>query len=200
MFKKQILPAAAAMLLTFSASASVDHYTIDPSHTYPSFQAAHIGGISFWRGKFDKTSGTVTLDRVAKSGSINITVDTTSIDFGLEKMNEHARSPELFDTTKFPTAIYKSTKIKFDGETPVEVEGEFTLHGVTKPLTLKVNAFKCIISPFTKKEVCGADVSAELDRSDYGISYGLPQPIPTGKVTLAIQVEANKDDKPGPQN
>jgi polyisoprenoid-binding protein YceI len=140
------------------------------------------------------------LDRAAKSGSINITVDTTSIDFGLEKMNEHARSPELFDTAKFPTAVYKSTKIKFDGETPVEVEGEFTLHGVTKPLTLKVNAFKCIISPFTKKEVCGADVSAELDRSDYGISYGLPQPIPTGKVTLAIQVEANKDDKPGPQN
>lgn len=200
MLKRYLVPAVASALCAFSAHAAVDHYTIDPSHTYPSFQAPHIAGISLWRGKFDRTSGTITLDRSNKTGTIDITVDTTSIDFGLAEMNEHARSPKLFDVAKYPTATFKSKNLKFDGDKLVEVVGDFTLHGVTKPLTLKVNSFKCIISPFTKKEVCGADASAEFDRADYGIAYGLPEPIQSGKVELQIQVEANKDDKPGPQS
>jgi len=197
MFKKLLI--SAALLVAFSASAALDHYTIDPTHTYPSFQAPHIGGISFWRGKFDKSSGTVSLDREAKTGSIEIVIDTTSIDFGLDKLNEHARSPDFFDVAKYPTATYKSTKIIFEGDKPVAVEGDLTLHGVTKAVPLKLNSFACITHPFLKKEVCGADASAELDRGDFGISYGIGKAIPTGKVTLQIQVEAIKDDKPGPQ-
>lgn len=196
---KKSLLAASLLLAAVSAQAAVDHYTIDPTHTYPSFQAPHIAGISFWRGKFDKSSGTVTLDREAKTGKIEITIDTASIDFGLDKMNEHARGPDFFDVAKYPTATYKSTKLIFEGDKPVAVEGELTLHGVTKPVPLKLNSFACIIHPFLKKEVCGADASAELDRTDFGISYGIPTAIPTGKVTLQIQVEALKDDKPGPQ-
>lgn len=190
---------SAALLATTGAGAAVDHYTIDPSHTYPSFQAPHIGGISFWRGKFNKSSGTVTLDREAKSGSIEITIDTASIDFGHDKMNEHAIGPDFFDVAKFPTATYKSTRIVFAGDKPVAVEGELTLHGVTRSVPLKINSFECIPHPFYKREVCGADASAELDRGDFGISYGIGKAIPTGKVTLQIQVEALKDEKPGPQ-
>lgn len=191
--------ATTALLLAFGAHAAADHYTIDPSHTYPSFQAPHIGGISFWRGKFNKSSGTVTLDREAKSGAIDITIDTSSIDFGHDKMNEHAKGPDMFDVAKYPTATYKSTKLVFDGDKPVGVEGNLTLHGVTRPVPLKINSFECIVHPMLKREVCGADASAEFDRGDFGISYGLPKPIPSGKVTLQIQVEAIKDEKPGPQ-
>jgi polyisoprenoid-binding protein YceI len=191
---------ALASLAAFGAQAAVDHYTIDPSHTYPSFQAPHIAGISFWRGKFDRSSGTVTLDRAAKTGSLDITIDTSSIDFGHEKMNAHAKGADFFDVAKFPTATYKAKSIQFDGDTPVSVPGELTLHGVTRAVPLKINSFKCIVHPMLKKEVCGADASAEIDRTDFGISYGVPQPIPSGKVTLQIQVEALKDDAPGPQN
>jgi polyisoprenoid-binding protein YceI len=187
------LCAAFTVLLAFDAGAAVEHYTIDPNHTYPSFQAPHIAGISFWRGKFDRSSGTVTLDRAARTGSVNITIDTTSIDFGHEKMNTHAKSAEMFDVEKFPTASYQSSSIDFDGDTPVSVHGSLTLHGVTKPVVLKIASFKCIVHPVFKREVCGADASAEIDRSDFGIGYGVPASIPTGKVTLAIQVEALKD-------
>ena len=182
-----------ALLLAFDASAAVEHYTIDPNHTYPSFQAPHMAGISFWRGKFARSRGTVTLDRAARTGSLDITIDTTSIDFGHEKMNNHAKSADMFDVEKFPTATYQSSSIDFEGDTPVGVHGSLTLHGVTKPVFLKIESFKCIMHPVFKREVCGADASAEIDRTDFGISFGVPQSIPTGRITLQIQVEALKD-------
>jgi polyisoprenoid-binding protein YceI len=182
-----------ALLLSFDASAAVEHYTIDPNHTYPSFEAPHMAGISFWRGKFDRSSGTVTLDRAARTGSVTITIDTSSIDFGHEKMNNHAKSADMFDVEKFPTATYQGTSIDFDGDSPVAIHGSLTLHGVTKPVDLKIASFKCVMHPVFKREVCGADASAEIDRTDFGISYGVPQSIPSGKVRLAIQVEAIKD-------
>ncbi len=172
-----------------SAFAAVDTYTIDPAHTYPSFAADHMG-ISVWRGKFEKTSGTVTLDRAAKTGSIDIHIDPSTIDFGMAKLNEHAKSPDMFDVAKFPDVTYKSTSIKFDGDKPVSVDGELTLHGVTKPVKLTINSFKCVPHPMLKREVCGADATAEFNRADFGISYGLPKFAP--EVKLAIQVEALK--------
>ena len=198
MLKKLLIPAV--LLFTFGAHTAVDHYTVDPAHTYPSFQAPHIGGISFWRGKFNKSSGTVTLDREAKTGAVDITIDTASINFGNDKLNEHAKSAEMFDVAKYPTAVYKGSKMTFNGDAPISVDGTLSLHGVTRPLTLTINEFKCIIHPLLKREVCGADASAEFDRGDFGISYALPKPIPSGKVTLQIQVEAVKDEAPGPQN
>ena len=186
------------MLASFDASAAAEHYTIDPNHTYPSFEAPHIGGISFWRGKFDRSSGTVTLDRAAKTGTVDITIDATSVDFGHEKMNIHAKGPDLFDVEKFPTASYRSSSIDFDGDTPVGVHGNLTLHGVTKPVFLTIASFKCIMHPMLKREVCGADAKAEIDRTDFGMTYGVGQGIPSGKVALAIQVEAFKDAAPPP--
>jgi polyisoprenoid-binding protein YceI len=177
-----------ALLATFGSAAFASTYTIEPSHTFPSFEADHRG-ISLWRGKFTKTSGSIELDRSAKKGSVDITVDTESVDFGHAKMNEHAKSEDIFNVPKFPNATYKG-KMKFKGDMPVAIEGEFTMMGVSKPLTLKINSFKCIIHPVLKKEVCGADASAEFKRSDFGLNYALPAFSP--KVKLAIQVEAIK--------
>ena len=185
---KCLIAATLATSASF-AFAAADTYQIDPGHTYPSFEADHMG-ISVWRGKFTKTSGTVVLDRVAKTGSVDITVDMNSVDFGHAKMNEHARKPDIFDVEKYPTATFKGDKIRFNGDTPVAVDGLFTLHGVTKPLTLTINKFKCIDHPMLKREVCGADASATFQRSDYGVNFGLPRFSP--EVKLAIQVEAVK--------
>lgn len=180
----------AAATATLAAAAPVT-YNIEPNHTYPSFEADHMGGLSILRGKFTKTSGTVTLDRAAKTGSVDITVDASSLDFGHAKLNEHAKGPDMFDVAKFPTATFKSKKMTFNGDVPATVEGDFTLHGVTKPLTLTINRFKCIEHPMFKKEACGADVSGNFKRDDFGIAYGMPKFSPD--VKLLIEVEAIKN-------
>jgi polyisoprenoid-binding protein YceI len=179
----------AALIAASAGSAMADTYNIDPNHTFPSFEADHMG-LSVWRGKFDKTSGTVQLDRAAKKGSLDIVIDASSIDFGLEALNAHARKPEMFNVEKFPQVTYKGTSMKFDGDKLVSVDGQLTLLGVTKPVTLTVTRFKCIMHPRLKREVCGADASAEFKRSDFGLSYGLPNFSP--EVKLEIQVEAIK--------
>jgi polyisoprenoid-binding protein YceI len=189
---KKISLAIAALMVGGSAFAAPVHYTIDPNHTFPSFEVPHIQSISMWRGKLTKTSGNVVLDREAKSGSVDITIQANSFDFGMAKLDEHVESDEMFDAKKFPTITYKADSIKFTGDAPSEIDGNLTMHGVTKPVALKINSFKCIMHPMLKKEVCGADASAELNRSDFGIDYGVKM---TGSPTvkLAIQVEALKD-------
>ncbi|WP_343728207.1 YceI family protein [Duganella sp.] len=185
--KLQIL--IAALLAASATSAIAATYNIDPTHTYPSFEADHMG-LSVWRGKFDKTSGTVTLDTAAKTGALDVKIDAASIDFGFDKMNSHAKGADMFNVEKFPTITYTSKSFKFDGDKLVAVDGELTMLGVTKPVALKVNKFKCIMHPRLKREVCGADASAEFKRSDFGLNYGLPNFSP--EVKLAIQIEAIK--------
>jgi polyisoprenoid-binding protein YceI len=180
-----------ALIAASAASAfAADTYTIEPNHTYPSFEADHMG-ISILRGKFTKTSGTIVLDRAAKTGSVDITIDANSLDFGHEKLNTHAKTADMFDVAQFPTATYKSNSITFKDGVPASVKGELTLHGVTKPVTLAINKFKCIEHPMLKREVCGADASATFSRADFGISYGLPRFAP--EVKLAIEIEAVKN-------
>jgi len=187
---KHIVAAAFAISAAGSALAA-DTYVIEPNHTFPSFEADHMGGLSIWRGKFTKTTGSITLDRKAKTGSVDITIDANTLDFGHAKMNEHAKGSDMFDAAKFPTATYKSQSITFKGDQPVEVNGDLTLHGVTKPVKLTINQFKCIQHPMFKREACGADASATFNRSDFGIDYGVQMGFnPT--VKLAIQVEALK--------
>jgi len=186
---RMIIACTAAAFSAASAAAPVT-YVIDPAHTYPSFEADHFGGLSVWRGKFDTTGGKVVYDKDAKAGTIEVTVDMSSVDFGMAKMNEHAKSPDIFDVAQYPTATYVGKFTKFDGATPTEAEGTFTLHGVTKPLTLKINSFKCMINPMSKKEVCGADASATLNRSDYGVNYGEKFGFKQ-EVKLLIQVEGS---------
>jgi polyisoprenoid-binding protein YceI len=181
----------AMTLFCGTAGAAPELYNIDPNHTYPSFEADHMGGLSVWRGKFDHTTGTVLLDRSAGTGTIEVSVDTRSLDFGHERLNEHAKGPELFDVAKYPTATYKGQFSQFEADKPVEVRGELTLHGVTKPLTLTIKSFLCKTNPMSKKEVCGADATAAFDRSDFGIDFGKQMGF-RQEVKLAIQVEAIK--------
>jgi polyisoprenoid-binding protein YceI len=177
-----------SLLIGSAAIAAPVTYQIDPAHTYPSFEADHFGGVSVWRGKATKTSGSIVLDQAAKSGSVDITVDAGSIDFGHAKLNERAKSPELFDVAKYPTITYKGTLSGFKGDAPTEVDGQITMHGVTKPLKLTLNQFKCMQNPMLKKEVCGADASATLDRSQFGIDDGVKYGFKM-EVKLQIQVE-----------
>jgi polyisoprenoid-binding protein YceI len=187
--RKWILVAAVAGASVTAAAEPVS-YTFDTNHTYPSLEFPHMG-LSIWRGKFNSTTGKVTLDRAAKTGNVEVKVDTASIDFGLDNMNEHARDKDWLNVEKYPTMTYKG-KLKFDGDKPVAVDGELTLLGVTKPLELKINSFNCIQHPFYKKEACGADAQGELNRADYGMTQYTDNGM--GILTLKIQVEAIKDE------
>jgi polyisoprenoid-binding protein YceI len=185
---KIVLMAALPALLTGAALAEPVTYQVDPAHTYPSFEADHFGGVSTWRGKFTRSSGTIVIDREKGAGTVDITVDPASIDFGNPKLDEHVKSPEMLDVAKYPTATYKGRLTGFKNGVPTQVEGEFTLHGVTHPLQLTINSFKCVTFPFDKKEHCGADLSGTINRADYGVSYGDKYGFKMD-TRLAIQVE-----------
>jgi polyisoprenoid-binding protein YceI len=172
----------------FAAPAT---YNLDPGHTYPSFEADHMGGLSTWRGKVNENSGKVVLDRAAKTGTVEVTMKMDTIDFGHAKMNEHAVGAEIFDVAKFPTATYKGKITKFNGDVPAEVQGDLTLHGVTKPVTLTINKFLCKEHPVLKREVCGADASGSFKRSDFGVNFGEAYGF-NMDVKLQIQVEGVK--------
>ena len=146
-----------ALSASGAAAAATVTYDIDPDHTYPSFEADHMGGLSVWRGKFNKSSGKVTLDKAAGTGTVDITIDMASADFGQDALNEHARGADLFDVAKYPQATYKGKFEGFMDGAPSRVAGELTLHGVTHPVELKINSFKCMPHPMLKREVCGAD-------------------------------------------
>jgi polyisoprenoid-binding protein YceI len=181
--------ALASILATAAgtALAAPETYTVDPTHTFPSFETDHMG-LSIWRGKFNKSSGTIVYDKEGKAGTVDITIETTSVDTGQDTLNEHLNGERYLDTGKFPTATYKGKLVKFNGDSPTEVEGQFTLKGVTKPLTLKINKFGCKPHPMTKKYTCGADVSASFNRDDFGVPG-----MGAGETKLLISVEAGKN-------
>jgi polyisoprenoid-binding protein YceI len=183
--------ATAVSLATGAALAAPVTYNVDPGHTYPSFEADHMGGLSKLRGKFNSSSGKIVLDKEGKTGTVEINVDTSSLDFGHDKLNDHAKGADMFDVAKFPTATYKGKITKFDGAAPKEVQGELTLKGVTKPVTLTIGSFLCKMHPMQKKEVCGADASGTFNRADFGIDYGKNFGFDMN-VKLAIEVEALK--------
>ena len=179
--------------LSSAAFAAPVTYNVDPEHTYPSFEADHFGGMSVWRGKFNQNSGTVVFDQEAKSGTVDITIDASSFDSGHEKLNTHLKSgdPGMLDVAKFPTATYKGKLAKFKDGGPTEVQGELTLHGVTKPVTLTIRSFKCMTHPMKKKEFCGADAVGTINRDDFGVDFGKAFGFKMD-VKLAIQIEAYK--------
>lgn len=187
--KKTLLTASLALMIAAPAFAA-DSYTVDPRHTFPSFEINHLG-FSIQRGRFNTTSGKITLDPAAKSGSIEVTIDAGSISTGLADLEKHLRSDEFFDTANFPSITFTSKKLNFDGDRLVSADGDFTMHGVTKPLTLTLDLFRCGPHPMTKKPHCGADAIATLKRSDFGISKYVP--MVGDEVKIAIQVEADKD-------
>jgi polyisoprenoid-binding protein YceI len=176
--KKALL--AAALALPVAAYANPESYTLDPYHTFPQFEVDHLG-VSTMRGTFRKSSGKFTIDRAAKTGSVELSVETASIDTGdsdkgsrPRARDEHLRTADFFNVAEFPRMTFKSTGVKFAGDSPAEVAGQLTLLGVTKPLTLKVERWICKDNPMSKKPMCGGNASASLKRSDFGMKYGIP--------------------------
>ncbi|HEV8694209.1 MAG TPA: YceI family protein [Lysobacter sp.] len=178
----------AMMAVAGAASAAPVTYEIEPSHTYPSFEADHMG-MSLWRGKFNQTTGTVTLDREAAKGDIKVDIDLNSIDFGQEQLNDWARGKDFFDTAQHPQASYSGELSGFRNGAPTMVNGQLTLHGITKPVALKINSFKCQPHPMFKRDWCGADAYATFNREEFGLAAGKDWGFDMN-VVLRIQVEA----------
>src|SRR5436305_6121968 len=145
------------VLLAHGSVFAADSYTIDPSHTFPRFEINHFG-FSTHHGQFNKTSGKIVLDRAAKTGSVDISVATSSIGTGDPKLEEHLRSPDFFNAEKFPAMTFKSKAVRFNGDVPAAADGGLTLLGVTRPLTLSISKVVCGQHPFFKKEDCGAEI------------------------------------------
>lgn len=171
-------------------SAAQDVYVGDPSHTFAHFQTGHLG-IAWVHGRFNKTpTARITLDRAARQGSIDVVIDTASVDTGHEARDKHVRGPDYLDVEKFPTITFKSNALKFDGDTLVSAAGDLTIMGVTRPVELKVTMFRCIQHPANKRDVCGAEASTAIKRAEWGLKRGA-----TGigdDVRIVIQIEAYK--------
>lgn len=180
---------SAGVALTCTAVAAPVTYTADPDHTHPAFEVDHFGGLSVWRGFFKKTTGTIIMDKAAGTGSVDVDVDLTSGVMPQDALTAELPGDKFFQANKYPTAHYHGTLGGFVNGAPTTVSGELNLHGVTKPVNLKILSFKCMLHPFHKVEVCGADATGTFNRDDFGIDYGKAYGFNMG-VTLRIQVEA----------
>ena len=187
--KKHLVFVLAASL-SFAAVAAPETYLIEEKHTMPRFEYSHLG-YSTQSSRFDKTSGKIVLDRTAKTGSVEVTIDARSVNTGSALFNEHIQAAELFDTVMFPTITYKSRSLKFEGDKLVAVEGDLTIKGVTKPVALTITSFHCMPHPMLKKDACGANATAKIKRSEF--NAGKHAPYVGDDVTLIIPVEAVKE-------
>ncbi|MEQ1593004.1 MAG: YceI family protein [Thiobacillaceae bacterium] len=178
-----------AASLSAAALAAPATYIIDGTHTLPRFEYSHLG-YSIQLSRFDKTSGQIILDREAKTGSVDVSIDAKSVDTGYALFNEHIQGEDYFNTAKYPTITFKSSSLKFDGDKLVEVVGDLTVKGVTRPVTLTLSSFLCMPHPMLKKSACGATAVAHIKRSDFNM--GKNAPYVSDEVTLTIPVEAVK--------
>jgi polyisoprenoid-binding protein YceI len=188
--KRLALAAALVAALATAPAIAAETYSLDVHHTFPSFELNHLG-YSIQRGRFNKTSGRITLDAAAKKGSAEITIDTASIDTGFDKLEEHLRGEDFFNVAKFPTITFKGDKFTFEGDKVKSVAGNLTILGVTRPVTLTAAYFNCAEHPMAKKKACGGDFTATIKRTDFNMKYGVPAV--ADDVLLRIQVEALKD-------
>ena len=184
---KRLALFAALAAASVAAQAAPVTYTIDNSHTYPHFTYNHLG-FSNQTHKFDKTSGTVVLDRKTKTGSIDVTIDAASINTGYALFNEHIQAADYFDTATYPTITFKSSQMKFKGDQPESVAGDLTIKGVTRPVTLTITHFKCQPHPMLKVEACGANATTQVKRSEFNMGKNVP--FVSDEVTLTLAIEA----------
>lgn len=182
--------AAAATLATGIAQAETASYSIDPTHTFVTFEIGHFGA-AVNRGRFDKKEGSVQFDRAGKTGKVEISFDATSINTGTPAFDKHLQSADLFNAAQHPKISFVSDKFVFNGDKVSEVTGQLTLLGKTGPVTFKANQFNCYQSPMLKREVCGGDFEAVIDRSQWGMNYGVDWGF-AKNVRLVAQIEAVK--------
>jgi len=189
MINKKVLAASFVLLTGHLSSALAEEYAIDPAHTYPNFTIDHLG-FSTMHGRFNATKGKITIDMGKKTGSVEISIETASVDTGFKKRDDHLRSPDFFNANEFPEISFKSTKVTFNGDSKASVEGNITIKGVTKPITLAVDHIKCGEHPMNKKQVCGFNATTSLKRSDFGVKYGIPAI--GDDVNITLEAEAVK--------
>jgi len=180
------LVAAAAL----PAAAEQENFSIDPNHTFPAYEIGHFG-YSFQRGRFDRTAGKITLDTAAKKGSAYVTMDAASVSTGVPKLDENLQSEDFFDAAKYPQIIFASNDLVFDGDRVASANGTLAMHGVTRPVTFTLTYFHCGQHPMLKKKVCGADMTARIKRSEFGMSKYLS--VLADEVLLRVNVEAMSD-------
>ncbi|MEP6943968.1 MAG: YceI family protein [Betaproteobacteria bacterium] len=187
------LPAIAlALAIPLSAVAADETYVLDTAHSQPSFEVSHMG-FSIQHGVFTKGAvGKVTLDRAARKGTIDVSIDTSSVRSLTERLDAQMKGEDFLNIAKYPTMTFKSSNLTFDGDKVVAAEGELTLLGVTKPVTVKVANFICGEHPFNKKPLCGAEVTANIKRSEWGMKYGIPKAV-SDEVKITIPVEAYRE-------
>lgn len=180
---------ALATGLATPALAAPATYVIDPTHTFARFSYDHFG-LSTQLSRFDKTSGTIVLDKEAKAASVDVVIDTTSVDTGYATFNEHIQAPDFLDTAQFPTATFKSTKVDFAGDQPTAIHGNLTIKGITRPVTLTVKRYVNMPHPMLKKDAIGADATTVIKRSDFNASKYVPNV--GDEVTISVALEAVK--------
>jgi polyisoprenoid-binding protein YceI len=169
--------------------AAEETYVLDPVHSQPGFVVRHIG-FTDQRGSFVKSTANVTIDRVAKKGTVDVTIDAASIrTFDSTRLDAIVKGEKFFNVAKYPTITFKSDNVRFDGDRVVGVDGELTMLGVTRPVTLEVDNFRCGPHPFSKKPMCGGEATGVIKRSDWGMTGGLPL-APADEVKLVIPIEA----------
>lgn len=168
-------------------------YVIDPGHTYPSFEADHMG-LSLWRGKFNETKGTIVLDHEQQTGRVELVIQADSMDFGHNKMNEKAIGPKMLDSEQYPEIRYVGHTIEFENNEPVKVLGDLTMKGITKPVNLTIDRFNCKMHPFAKRQACGATAEGQLNRVDFGVDYAVDMGFDP-MVKVLISVEAIKKEQ-----
>lgn len=183
----------ALLAATGAAQAQSATYAIDPTHTFVSFEIGHFG-TSMNRGRWDKKEGTVQFDRSGRTGRVDITIDMNSISTGVAPFDGHLKSPDFFNTAQFPTARFVGERFVFNGDKVSEVQGTLTLLGKTSPVTLKASNFNCYLNPMLKREVCGGDFEATIQRSQWGLT-GLAMVAPDN-VRVIVQIEAVKQQSP----
>ncbi|MFZ2628884.1 MAG: YceI family protein [Rugosibacter sp.] len=186
------LTCSAALFLAAAtpAIAAPETYVLDQAHSFPRFSYSHFG-FSTQLSRFDKTTGKVIFDKVSKTGSVDVVIDTKSVDTGFPVFNEHIQDEDFFDTAKYPTATFKSTKVVFDGDKPVSIEGNLTIKGITKPVTLTVTSFLARPHPMVKKDAIGANAYTVVKRSDF--NAGKYAPYVSDEVRIDIAIEAIKE-------
>ena len=187
---KRIAILAATLGIAIPAFAAPETYVIEGTHSFPSFSYTHFG-FSTQQSKFDKTTGKITLDRAAKTGALDVSIDVASVNTGFDVFNGHLKGDGYFDVEKFPTITFKSSNFKFDGDKISTITGELTIKGITKPVTLAVTSLNCAPHPFTKKEMCGANANTKIKRSEF--NAGKNAPAVGDEITLNIVVEAIKE-------
>lgn len=187
---KFTLAALFAAAVSAPALAAPETYVIDGTHTFARFSYSHFG-YSTQVSHFNKTSGKITIDRAAKTGSVDVTIDTTSVDTGYPLFNGHIQGEDFLNTEKYPTSTFKSKKVNFNGDKVASVDGDLTIKGITKPVTLALSSFQCMPHPIVKKDACGANASAVIKRTEF--NAGKYAPYVGDEVTLTIAVEAVKE-------